>query len=364
MCSFLSTDYKRSLKSWAHPNSDIYKVNEIKMSYMDLRPLEDFLLVFKIKCSVMSVNIGSCIYKAIIFRSHLLLGYFVNIQKVTSKWKSSVFSGKYDKVCLAITSILKPWWEKNYALKLKLIESGVVQNPLGTVADFSLFCLTISWSTHSASLFLTSSLKCLTVILPLLFPFSVFIFSCFSFFFFLVIWLSGSSSILQAVDQLQGMLRVPRTMWSSCVPPHLQWGLSVLLCPDPSNMFISDLEEVMNSSILTGRHLSIYSRAELPERYREAGWWNGLTGALLNEDLTDSRLHTSPAAQRAKASSTVWTGVEAENWGKRTSPSAQHSLDHIWVQQPLLGSQYRQVIDKLEQVSTVLLRWSGIEALL
>lgn len=183
MCSFLSTDYKRSLKSWAHPNSDIYKVNEIKMSYMDLRPLEDFLLVFKIKCSVMSGNIGSCIYKAIIFRSHLLLGYFVNIQKVTSKWKSSVFSGKYDKVCLAITSILKPWWEKNYALKLKLIESGVVQNPLGTVADFYLFCLTISWSTHSASLFLTSSLKCLTVILPLLFPFSVFIFSCFSFFF-------------------------------------------------------------------------------------------------------------------------------------------------------------------------------------
>lgn len=52
---------------------------------MDLRPVEDFLLVFKIKCSIMSVNIGSFIYKAIIFISHLLLWYFVNIQKVTFK---------------------------------------------------------------------------------------------------------------------------------------------------------------------------------------------------------------------------------------------------------------------------------------
>lgn len=52
------------------------------------------------------------------------------------------------------------------------------------------------------------------------------------------------------------------------IPPHLQWGLSVLLCPDPSNMFIGksqigepkpirDLEEMMNSSSLTGRHMSI-----------------------------------------------------------------------------------------------------------
>lgn len=70
------------------------------MSYMDLRPVEDFLLVFKIKCSIMSVNIGSCIYKAIIFISNLLLYYFVNIQKVTFKWKSSVFSGKCDKSLL------------------------------------------------------------------------------------------------------------------------------------------------------------------------------------------------------------------------------------------------------------------------
>lgn len=191
-----------------------------------------------------------------------------------------------------------------------LTESGVVQNPL---ARWQVSICSISLSTYSASLFLTSSLTCLAVVPSLFFPFSVFLFSCFS--FLLVIWLSGSSSILQAVDHLQQMLRVPRSVWSFFVPPHLKWALT-MLCPDPSNIFISDLEEVMNSSSLTGRHLSIYSRTELPERYK-TGWWNGLTW---NEDLTDSRLHTSPAAQRPKLSSTIWTGAQTVNWGNWPSP--------------------------------------------
>lgn len=59
--------------------------------------------------------------------------------------------------------------------ELMLTESGVVQNPLGMVAGLYLFCLTISWSTYSSSLFLISSLK--WVLFPLfffLFPSSFF----------------------------------------------------------------------------------------------------------------------------------------------------------------------------------------------
>lgn len=116
MCSFLSTDCKRSLKLWACPNFDIYKVTEIKMACMDLGPVNDFLLLFTIKCSVsLYMNKWSYIYKTIIFMyiNFLLLYYFFNIQMVTFKWKSPVFSGKFKEFCLAIPSVLKPWWQSN-----------------------------------------------------------------------------------------------------------------------------------------------------------------------------------------------------------------------------------------------------------
>lgn len=106
---------------------------------------------------------------------HLLSCYFVNIHKVTFKWTSSVFSGKCDNVCLVFTSILKSQWQT----ELMLTESGVVQNPLCTVTGFYLFCLTLSSRTHSASLFLTSSLNFFAVVLSLIFPFSFFLFSVF-----------------------------------------------------------------------------------------------------------------------------------------------------------------------------------------
>lgn len=86
------------------------------MAYMDLGLVEDLLLLFKMKCSVsIYMNTWSCIYKTIIFMfiNLLLLCYFFSIQMVTFKWKSPVFSGKVKKFCLAITSILKPWWQSN-----------------------------------------------------------------------------------------------------------------------------------------------------------------------------------------------------------------------------------------------------------
>lgn len=162
-----------------------------------------------------------------------------------------------------------------------LTESGVVQNPC---AQWQVFLFVLS-----DSLFENTFCFFISDLFPQIFgccSLSSFSFFCLLFFlFFFACYLSGSS-VLPAVDHLQGMLRVPWTMWS--LYHHLQRGLSVLLCPDLCNMFISDLEEV-NSSSLTGRHLSIYSRAELPETYIEAGWWNELTGALWKEDLTDSR---------------------------------------------------------------------------
>lgn len=58
------------------------------MAYMDLGPMEDLLLLFKMKCSVsLYMNTWSCIYKTIIFVfiNLLLLYDFFNIQTVTFK---------------------------------------------------------------------------------------------------------------------------------------------------------------------------------------------------------------------------------------------------------------------------------------
>lgn len=196
--------------------------------------------------------------------------------------------------------------------ELMLPESGVVQNPLGTVAGFYLFGLTISSSTHSASLFQTSPLRSLAVVPSLLFPFSFFHLPVSLFFFFpchfvvrpFLNFPSCGSSTGDARSSLIHVFFLCTTTSSVRFISALSWDLTCVT-------WLS-----MTSSSLTGRYLSIYSRAELPERYTKTGWWNGLTGALWNEDLTDSRLHRSPAAQRANTSLTVWTGAQTANWGK------------------------------------------------
>ena len=90
-----------------------------------------------------------------------------------------------------------------------LTESGMVENPLDVVGAF-LFVLADYLFKHTFCFFISdlfSSLLGLAIVPSLLFPFPVLLLPCFS--SLPVIQLSVSSSILQAGDHLQEMLRVP-----------------------------------------------------------------------------------------------------------------------------------------------------------
>lgn len=228
------------------------------MAYMDLGLVEDLLLLFKMKCSVsIYMNTWSCIYKTIIFMfiNLLLLCYFFSIQMVTFKWKSPVFSGKVKKFCLAITSILKPWWQSNmHWVNANCIRYGT--KPLGPGGWVSICPGWLSLQAHILLLYFWPLLFALRFVCC---PLSAFSFSCLAFPVFLLCLSFGCQSVPQ-FSKLRIIYRRCSEFLDPCSVPR----------PDLYNIFVNDLEEVTDSSSLQMTpdwgHQSIHSRAELPDR--------------------------------------------------------------------------------------------------
>lgn len=170
--------------------------------------------------------------------SFLLLYYFFNIQIVTFKWKSLVFSGKFKEFCSAIPSVLKPWWQSN----MHWVNSnwiGCDTKPPerdGWVSIFPDYLFKHTFYRIISDLF-TLRFDCCPFSL---FPFPVSLFLCFS--PLPVIWLS--------VPQFSKL----GITWRRCTSLYHHvcsevYQCSVLKCDLYNNSF-NGLEEVVDSSSL------------------------------------------------------------------------------------------------------------------